>query len=109
LVKDAGEKLGIRVALVELSSPDAIGTLSSDALRSEVPVLAVPDVMFWNSRHAIIKRLEGTGLSGLYPEREYADDRGLMAYGPNVPDNFRRAAGYVERHSKECEAWRPPD
>jgi putative ABC transport system substrate-binding protein len=57
----------------------------------------VPDVMFWNSRHAIIKRLEGTGLSALYPEREYADDGGLMAYGPNVPDNFKRAAGYVDR------------
>jgi putative tryptophan/tyrosine transport system substrate-binding protein len=52
--------------------------------------------MFWNSRHAIIKRLEGTGLSALYPEREYADDGGLMAYGPNVPDNFKRAAGYVD-------------
>jgi hypothetical protein len=23
--------------------------------------------------------------------------RGLMAYGPNVPDNLRRAAGYVAR------------
>jgi putative tryptophan/tyrosine transport system substrate-binding protein len=96
-VKDAGEKLGIGAAFVELSSPDAILTLSSDALRAEVPVLVVPDVMFWNSRHAIIKRLEGTGLSALYPEREYADDGGLMAYGPNVPDNFKRAAGYVDR------------
>ena len=96
-VKDASEKLGIRAALVELSSPAAIPTLSSDALRPEVPVLVVPDVMFWNSRHAIIKRLEGSGLSALYPEREYADDGGLMAYGPNVPDNFRRAAGYVDR------------
>jgi putative ABC transport system substrate-binding protein len=32
-----------------------------------------------------------------YPEREYADDGGLMAYGANVPENFRRAAGYVDR------------
>ena len=32
-----------------------------------------------------------------YPEREYADVGGLMAYGTNVPDNFRRAADYVDR------------
>ena len=35
--------------------------------------------------------------AALYPEREYADDGGLIAYGPNVPDIFRRAAGYVHR------------
>jgi ABC-type uncharacterized transport system substrate-binding protein len=33
----------------------------------------------------------------VYPEPEYADDGGLMAYGANVPDNFRRAASYVDR------------
>ena len=96
-VKEAGERLGIRVALVELSSPEAILGLRSEALRPDAPVLVVPDAMFWNSRQAIITRLEGSGLSALYPEREYADDGGLMAYGPNVPDNFRRAAGYVDR------------
>jgi len=97
LVKEAGERLGIRAALVELSSPEGIAGLRSEALRPDAPVLVVPDAMFWNSRHAIITRLEGSGLTALYPEREYADEGGLMAYGPNVPDNFRRAAGYVDR------------
>jgi putative ABC transport system substrate-binding protein len=36
-------------------------------------------------------------LPAIYPERDYADDGGLMAYGANVADNFRRAAGYVDR------------
>jgi putative ABC transport system substrate-binding protein len=96
-VKEASAQLGVQALLVEASSPEAIATLKSDALRPEVPVLVVPDAMFWNSRHEIIRRFEGSGLSALYPEREYADDGGLMAYGPNVPDNFRRAAGYVDR------------
>ena len=33
----------------------------------------------------------------MYPEGEFAADGGLMAYGPRVSDNFRRAATYVDR------------
>ena len=33
-------------------------------------------------------------ISGL---REYADDRGLMAYGASQEDLFRRAVGYVDK------------
>jgi ABC-type uncharacterized transport system substrate-binding protein len=29
--------------------------------------------------------------------REYAEAGGLMSYGPNVVDNFRRAATYVDK------------
>jgi putative tryptophan/tyrosine transport system substrate-binding protein len=36
-------------------------------------------------------------LPAIYPERGYADDGGLIAYGPNIPDSFRRSAGYVDR------------
>ena len=33
----------------------------------------------------------------MYPERDFAVEGGLMAYGINVPDNFRRAAIYVDK------------
>jgi len=29
--------------------------------------------------------------------REYAEAGGLMSYGPNIPDLFRRAADYVDK------------
>ncbi|MBM2844104.1 MAG: transporter substrate-binding protein, partial [Anaerolineales bacterium] len=36
-------------------------------------------------------------LPAVYPVREFVDAGGLMAYGPNVADNYRRAATYVDK------------
>ena len=36
-------------------------------------------------------------LPAVYQERNYADAGGLVSYGPNFLDQFRRAAGYVNR------------
>jgi putative ABC transport system substrate-binding protein len=36
-------------------------------------------------------------LPAVYYERYYADAGGLISYGPNFLDEFRRAAGYVDR------------
>jgi putative ABC transport system substrate-binding protein len=68
-----------------------------EALARTAAVLVLPDAMLWNQRHKILALVAAARLPAVYPEREYADDGGLIAYGPNVPDNFRRAAGYVDR------------
>jgi putative tryptophan/tyrosine transport system substrate-binding protein len=36
-------------------------------------------------------------LPAVYPLRQFAATGGLLSYGPDVPDQFRRAAGYVDR------------
>jgi putative ABC transport system substrate-binding protein len=36
-------------------------------------------------------------LAAVYPQRYFAADGGLISYGPDVVDQFRRAAGYVDR------------
>ncbi|MGC1901038.1 MAG: ABC transporter substrate binding protein, partial [Pseudolabrys sp.] len=33
----------------------------------------------------------------VYPYRYYATDGGLVSYGPNTVDQYRRAAAYVDR------------
>jgi putative ABC transport system substrate-binding protein len=33
----------------------------------------------------------------MYPELDFAEAGGLLAYGPAVAENFKRAAGYVDR------------
>jgi len=36
-------------------------------------------------------------LPAIYPQTEYMDAGGLMYYGTNTPDLFRRAATYVDK------------
>ena len=36
-------------------------------------------------------------LPAVYMERDYVDAGGLISYGPNVADLFRRAATYVDK------------
>jgi putative tryptophan/tyrosine transport system substrate-binding protein len=36
-------------------------------------------------------------LPGVYPTRQFAEDGGLMAYGPLIGDLYRRAATYVDK------------
>jgi putative ABC transport system substrate-binding protein len=53
--------------------------------------------MFWYNRATIIEIASKARTPAIYPEREYADDGGLIAYGPNGSEHFRQAAGYVDR------------
>jgi len=95
--KEAAGTLGIRFAPLPASTPDELRALSSADLTSSDALTVLPDAMFWNHRATIIALVAAAHLPAIYPEREYADDGGVIAYGPNIPDSFRRAAGYVDR------------
>ena len=60
-------------------------------------VVVVPDGVFYNYRRDVVALVNAARLPAIYPERDYVDDGALMSYGANVRDNFRRAAGYVDR------------
>ena len=36
-------------------------------------------------------------LPALFPDREFAEAGGLLAYGPSLAANFRRAVAYVDK------------
>jgi putative ABC transport system substrate-binding protein len=49
------------------------------------------------NRKLIIELAARHRLPAIYPFAYYARDGGLLAYGPNSIDQYRRAAGYVDR------------
>jgi putative tryptophan/tyrosine transport system substrate-binding protein len=88
--------LGI-VARAEAESVAVLRELRPAVFSGASAVVVVPDGMFYNFRRDVVALVNEAHLPAIYPEREYADDGGLMAYGANVADNFRRAADYVDR------------
>ena len=94
----AAQSLGLgRVASVEAESAAALRKLAPAVFSGAAAVVVVPDGMLYNYRRDVVALINAAQLPAIYPEREYADDGGLMAYGTNVSDNFRRAADYVDR------------
>jgi putative ABC transport system substrate-binding protein len=94
----AARSMGLgSITRVEAESAAALRALRPAVFSGASAVVVVPDGMFYNYRRDVIGLVNAARLPAIYPERDYADDGGLMAYGANVVDNFRRAAGYVDR------------
>ena len=94
----AARSLGLgSVTRTEAESAAAVRALRPEVFSGAGAVIVVPDGVFYSYRRDIVRLINAAHLPAIYPERDYADDGGLMAYGTNVPDNFRRAAGYVDR------------
>ena len=60
-------------------------------------LIVLADVSTLNYRDGIIGLAARYRLPAVYPERVFAAAGGLMSYGSDVSDVFRRAAGYVDR------------
>jgi putative ABC transport system substrate-binding protein len=69
----------------------AFARFSSDGLIVSTSALAVVH------RDLIVTLAARHKLPTIYPERSFAAAGGLISYGPNYDDQFRRAAGYVDR------------
>ena len=60
-------------------------------------LMVLPDISMINYREAIIALAARHRVPAIYPFRFFAASGGLMSYGTDVEEVFRRAAGYVDR------------
>jgi putative ABC transport system substrate-binding protein len=96
--EDAGRALGVQLSIIEAATPDEIRTgLDAATASGAEALLVLPNAIFWNERARIVALAAEHRIPALYPEREFADDGGLLAYGQDIPDMFRRAAVYVDK------------
>ena len=94
----AARALGVQLQFVEARGPADLDRAFSDMTRARAGALTVlPSNMFLREHSRLVDLAAKHRLPAVYTVKEYVDAGGLMSYGPNVADLFRRAATYVDR------------
>ena len=96
-VHAAARTLGLEVITLEIRRADDIAR-AFETLKSRAEALFVLADPLINTNQARINALAvDARLPTMSGFRDYVETGGLMSYGPNYPDLFRRAADYVDR------------
>jgi putative ABC transport system substrate-binding protein len=96
-VLTAARSVGLEVTPIEVRQAAEIVS-AIEALKGRADSLYVAtDPLIFSNRIQINALAQAARLPTIYGSREYADAGGLMSYGPNWSDLFRRAAEVVNK------------
>jgi putative ABC transport system substrate-binding protein len=94
----AARAMAVVLTSLEVPSPEAFDRAFEAALMGQVnAVIAVEDYLTVAALHRIVDFAAMSRLPAMYGLREFVDAGGLMSYGADRRDLFRRAAVYVHR------------
>jgi putative ABC transport system substrate-binding protein len=94
----AARALKVRLQVLEVRAPSELAGAFSSAIKERAGGLVVlSGTIFFAHRARIVELAAQNRLPAMYSWRENAEAGGFMVYGPSLRDNWRRAAGYVDR------------
>jgi len=97
-IQSAAEKTKISVLRVAARTPQEIddGFAKMAKMRVEAIIIA-PDGLFMGQQREIAELASKYGLPSIFSNNVYAEVGGLMSYGPNRFNSYRRAAHFVDK------------
>src|SRR5215831_3771382 len=103
----AAGTLGVKIQYLEvLDSKNLVAVFQAAIKGKAEAMLLMSGAVFTSQRKHIVDLAVKNRLPTIYPQSDYMDDGGLMFYGPNITELFRRAATYVDKILKGA---RPAD
>ena len=88
----------MQLQLVPASSPDDFpGAFSAMTKERAEAFIVLPSPMLFGEHKRIVGLAAESRLPAMYQAREFVDAGGLISYGTNLPDLFRRSAAYVDK------------
>jgi putative ABC transport system substrate-binding protein len=96
-VETTARALGLEVAPLEIRRAEEIAP-AFDALNAKADALyVVDDALVTANRTRIVTLALGARLPVIFTNRSFVAAGGLMSYGPNFPDLYRRSADLVDK------------
>ena len=90
--------LGVRLQFLEARRPADFDKAFSEMNKGRAGALTVlTSIMLFDERRRLVDLATRNRLPAVYPWREAVDAGGLMSYGANLNDLYRRAATYVDK------------
>jgi ABC-type uncharacterized transport system substrate-binding protein len=97
-LESMGRTLGVEVERIAVQDRSEFERAVDTAKREAAGGLVIlRDPVFIMDQAHLLDVIGRSGLPAIYGLREAVEDGGLMSYGPNLPDMYRRAASYVHR------------
>ena len=94
----AARALGVQLRRLEVQSPRDLDRPFAVMSRDKVGALIVlPSPIFLSERRLIVELATKNRLPTMFSLTEFAEAGGLMSYGPNMPELYRRSATYVDK------------
>ncbi len=94
----AAQAHGVQIQSLEVADPGGFASAFSAMTRERAGALIVlSDAMFVGRHTQIVDHVANSRLPAIYWTREFVEAGGLMSYGPNQVDMYRRAATYVDK------------
>jgi putative ABC transport system substrate-binding protein len=105
----ASRVLALEIQSLEVRKPADFEPAFALAERVRVGgLLVLADPMALGNVAKIVKLAAAAGVPAVYPQREFVDAGGLIAYGPSYVDLYRRSAHYVDRILRGAKASELP-
>ena len=96
-IRTTAHTIGLEAITMEIQRAEDIAP-AFEALKGGADALYVPaDPLIFTNLVRINSLALGARLPTMHGSREYVEAGGLMSYGPNFPDLYRRAADYVDK------------
>jgi putative tryptophan/tyrosine transport system substrate-binding protein len=94
----AARALGVRLQFVEARGPANFDRVFSNLSTARADAMTVlGSAMFFSERTRFVDLAAKNRLPVVYPQREFVEAGGLMSYGPDLADLFRRVATYTDK------------
>ena len=97
-VQSAGQAGGVTVLTLEARTSQEVENAFIMIAQGNARAVIVPtDALFIQNYHTIAQLAAKNRLPSVSQIRQYAEAGGLLSYGPNLAEQFRRAASYVDK------------